>query len=346
MSEQIEPQPASHASKSGAVETSVLVSVIIPTFNRAYVVSRAIESALAQTYRNVEIIVVDDGSTDDTARVLASYGNRIRVVKQPNAGPSAARNAGIRESKGELVAFLDSDDIWLPTKVQRQVALLQSVSESVPCCLCNGITRNTAGREWHVFDNALVFPSQDEGLWLNPAEVLATRFVLFCQVVAIRRSALERVGYFDEDMAFMEDYDLSLRLSIEGPWTFIREPLAIMNHNPEDSLSMRVAGEHVAHAEYVLKTRERVLADLLAKIPPQIEITRRVERAVRWSRRSLQLAHLCTSRYWPTRLVGSILTRAESFRMALFRRTKDFPRAKTVSVAQGFTQSAPSADAS
>ena len=98
------------------------VSVIIPTYNRSLSVREAIESVLAQTYRDFELIVVDDGSADNTPSVLGSFGERIRGIRQANAGVSAARNAGIRAAKGEWVAFLDSDDLWVPQKLERQMA--------------------------------------------------------------------------------------------------------------------------------------------------------------------------------------------------------------------------------
>src|ERR1039457_5929793 len=103
----------------------VLVSVIMPTYNRGYVVGEAIESILNQTYDNIEVVVVDDGSTDNTQEKLKEYGDRIRVVYQRNSGPAAARNRGIRAARGEIIAFLDSDDVWLPTILERQVSLLQ-----------------------------------------------------------------------------------------------------------------------------------------------------------------------------------------------------------------------------
>ena len=105
------------------------VSVIIPTYNRANLVCRAIDSALAQTHPDIEIIVVDDGSTDDTAERLAIYDQRIRVIRQPNAGVGAARNSGIALAGGEFIAFLDSDDDWLPWKLSAQIAAFQQRPE-------------------------------------------------------------------------------------------------------------------------------------------------------------------------------------------------------------------------
>src|SRR5258707_1636701 len=93
-----------------------LVSAIVATYNRADVVSQAIESILGQTYENLEVIIVDDGSTDGTVEVLERFGSRLRILRQQNAGPSAARNRGIAAARGEIISLLDSDDVWLPKK--------------------------------------------------------------------------------------------------------------------------------------------------------------------------------------------------------------------------------------
>lgn len=106
-----------------------LVSVIIPNFNYSRYLPEAIDSVLAQTYSNIEIIVVDDGSTDDSRAVIESYGNRLRAIFQENQGVSAARNRGIEESSGDLIAFLDADDIWLPKKIEAQVNKFKTDSE-------------------------------------------------------------------------------------------------------------------------------------------------------------------------------------------------------------------------
>src|SRR5436190_1570422 len=98
------------------------VSVIVPAFNAGRTISAALASVFAQTYRDFEVIVVDDGSTDDTAARIAEWGDRVLYVRQPNGGPARARNTGIGRSRGRLVAFLDADDVWLPEKLERQVA--------------------------------------------------------------------------------------------------------------------------------------------------------------------------------------------------------------------------------
>lgn len=218
-------------------QSDILVSIIIPTFNREDIVGRAIDSALAQTYERKEIIVVDDGSTDGTLDLLKKYEPAgVRIIAQQNRGPSAARNRGVCESRGQLLAFLDSDDVWLPEKLERQVRLLERAGRDVPCCLCNAIVRSP-GRDIPSFDLAPLEISCPEGVWTNATEVLSTRGVVFTQAVIARRDVFSRIGGFDEDLRLMEDWDLSLRLSQEGPLAFIAEPLVIYHRDREDNLS-------------------------------------------------------------------------------------------------------------
>lgn len=107
-----------------------LVSVIVPTYNRAALLSAAVNSVLQQTYQNIEIIVIDDGSTDDTTEVMAQYGERVRYTRRPNAGVNAARNLGLKQARGEFVALLDSDDLWAPYKLELQVRLLRYFTDA------------------------------------------------------------------------------------------------------------------------------------------------------------------------------------------------------------------------
>ncbi|NEP84931.1 MAG: glycosyltransferase family 2 protein, partial [Okeania sp. SIO3B3] len=106
------------------------VSVIIPAYNRADLIGETVDSVLAQTHPDIEIIVIDDGSTDNTADVLATYGSALRVIRQANAGQQAARNAGIRAATGDYIAFLDSDDLWLPHRIEAQLQRFEEVPEA------------------------------------------------------------------------------------------------------------------------------------------------------------------------------------------------------------------------
>src|SRR5208283_1371759 len=175
------------------VNDGPLVSVIVPAYNRARIIRETIENIFEQTYANIELIIVDDGSSDDTQTILRSYGSRIQWIAQKNAGPAAARNRGINMAKGDIIAFQDSDYAWHPTKIERQVSLLQRAGESAVCCLCNSFVQLYFGKVERSFERAGVHPPIEEGIWLNPAEVLATSFLLFNQAVAIRRKVLERI---------------------------------------------------------------------------------------------------------------------------------------------------------
>ena len=200
--EAVAPAPGVSPRRGVEVKNAPLVSSIIATYNRGYVVCEAIDSILRQTYQNIEIIVVDDGSTDDTQAKLKNYGDRIRVVYQENSGPP---QRGMLEFAALTVrsSHSGSDDIWLPTFVERQVFLvLQQAGEEVPCSLSNSWLRFANGRGSTSFQHVLLYPEFEEGIWLNAAEIFATRFVLFGQSVAIRRAALEKAGNFDESRGF------------------------------------------------------------------------------------------------------------------------------------------------
>ena len=237
---------------------AALISAIIPTFNRAGVLSAAIDSVIAQAYPRVEIIVVDDGSTDETSSVVARYGSRVRSLRQPNGGASAARNAGLGISRGDIIAFLDSDDLWLPGKLQRQVALLDRAGPDIPCCISNMKLAYADGRRGTSFDLSLLDCDLREGIWVNVLSVLTTRFVLFNQCVAIRRGALEKVGGFDERCAYMEDYDLAMRLALLGPWAFTAEPLAVWNEGSSGSLTSRAAADKPRLQQTILDIHRKV----------------------------------------------------------------------------------------
>ncbi len=306
-----------------------LVSVVIPTYNRAGMICETIENVFQQTYRNIELIIVDDGSTDETLSKLRSFGDRIRWVAQENAGPAAARNRGIAIAKGEIIAFQDSDDSWHPTKIERQVSLLQRAGDSVVCCLCNSVVE-LPGRVVRSFENAPVNPPIEEGIWVNVTEVLATRFILFNQAVAIRREVLARIGGFDESFRLNEDMDLGLRLSLEGPWAFIREPLATRQAKLARTLG------HDATAKIVCENEVRILEGLLSKVESNnrfVSLRPLIKREVTRSRRCFRAAQIRGSKVFGTSALGWTLERVEHYRMAVRRRLPWFPRMKVVALA-------------
>jgi len=155
-----------------------LVSVIIPTFNRAWAVGRAIDSVLEQDYRPFELIVVDDGSTDQTAEILARYGDQLTVVCRENRGVSAARNAGVARAQGDLIAFLDSDDFWRPQKLTVQVDFFTSRPDALICQTGEIWVRNgrrvNPGRRHRKLSGMIFTPSLELCL-VSPSAVMIDR---------------------------------------------------------------------------------------------------------------------------------------------------------------------------
>jgi glycosyltransferase involved in cell wall biosynthesis len=307
------------------MDRTPLVSVIIPTYNRAEMVCRAIDSALSQTYTNKEIIVVDDGSTDQTPDRLAAYGHRIRTIAQGNAGPSSARNRGIAAAAGEIVAFLDSDDYWLPSKLARQVELLQRAGDSVPCCLCNCTIVYRDGSRSSSFKVAATTPNRPAGLWLNPAEVLSTRFLLFNQAVAIRRAALDRAGHFDESLLFAEDYELALRLALQEPWTIMRDELTVCHAANPDSLGGRALREETRFREGLIRMWKQMLKMVEAD-PRHSYLGRTVLRQVRREERALLAAQLKQANSSGALLAARLLRLADRAWDGWMRRSPQYPQ--------------------
>lgn len=203
------------------------VAIIIPTFNRAHLIGDAIESALAQTCGDSEIIVVDDGSTDNTAEVVASYGDPIRYLWQPNAGkPAEARNRGISATRAEYLVFLDSDDVLLPTKVARQVEFLDSHPE-FDFVFGNCLYMDEHG---HTIPGASAYTRT---CWTGDASLPELLRGNFIPVVAplVRRSALDRVGIFDPNIR-PEDYDLWLRIAATGSFAGTDDVVAKIRLGP------------------------------------------------------------------------------------------------------------------
>ena len=215
-----------------------LVTVIIATYDRRDTLSAAIESVLAQTYKPLELIVVDDGSNDATEDVVKNYSDSLRYIRQKRQGPSAARNTGIAHSKGQILSFLDSDDIWHKDMIEIQMQLMESVYEQIPCSICNAELIDDTGSITYSFTHAKLEPLHSRGLWLNVCEVLASRFVLFNQTAIVRKDAMEKVGCFNEKLWLMEDYDLALKLSTLGHWGYVAVPLVKKYTDTKNSLTI------------------------------------------------------------------------------------------------------------
>lgn len=211
--------------------SSPRVSVIIPTYNRSRVLAEAIGSVLAQTYQDFEILVVDDGSTDDSDRmILERFGGepRVRYLRQRNSGPGAARNLGIRSSAGEMIAFLDSDDLWLPEKLRLQVARLDE-APGASFCFCDRVLdeRTMAGSRFQ----AAGFKG-DTSL----RGIVEKGFPLSTPSIIIRRSVLDEIGLFDESLLRAQDWDLWIRALAKSPATYVDCPLTVVR-TQGDSIS-------------------------------------------------------------------------------------------------------------
>lgn len=205
-----------------------LVSVIIPTYNRGWIIKDAIESVMAQEFKDFELIVVDDGSTDHTYEILNSYQTKIRILRQNNQGVSAARNRGIEAASGRLITFLDSDDIWLPKKLSYQVEFFNSTPDALICqteeiWIKNNVRMNPKKR--HKKLSGMIFEPSLALCLVSPSAVM------------IRRPLFDEVGIFDESLPACEDYDLWLRISHKYPVYLIDTPLIIKRGGHEDQLS-------------------------------------------------------------------------------------------------------------
>lgn len=210
-----------------------MISVIIPTYNRAETLKEAIDSVLGQSYREFELIIVDDGSTDQTAEMLAGCEERVRVVRQANRGVSAARNAGVAAARGEWLAFLDSDDLWKPRKLEKQMGWL-AAHPQVKICHTDEI--------W-IRDGVRVNPMKKHA---KPGGWIFEQCLPFCVVspssVVVHRSVLETVGLFDEQLPACEDYDLWLRVAMKYPFGYLPEKLMMKQGGHADQLSRKFWG--------------------------------------------------------------------------------------------------------
>ncbi|REJ92397.1 MAG: glycosyltransferase family 2 protein [Planctomycetota bacterium] len=192
------------------------ISAVIPACNAESCLARAIESVFSQTHPVSEIIVVDDGSRDATSDIVRSFGDPVRLVRQSNAGPSAARNHGIRLARSEWIALLDADDAWLPEKLERQLPYLAETGVGAVHC-----PTDTCLAECE-YEGELTF------------EMLWTHNMIGTSTVLLRKSAWEDVGGFDEDreLTCVEDYNLWLRLLLAG-WRIRRCPERLAVYSPE-----------------------------------------------------------------------------------------------------------------
>ncbi|MBN2432522.1 MAG: glycosyltransferase [Acidobacteria bacterium] len=225
-----------------------LVSVILPTCNRQAFLREALDSVRGQSYPHREIIVVDDGSIDGTADMVSRHFPDVRYAWQENRGPSAARNRGIAMAGGEWLAFLDSDDLWQPKKLERQLAVLAGKPEYAACYtdeiwIRRGVRVNP--RQIHRKYSGWIFPHTLPLCIISPSSIL------------LHRHLVEEVGLFDEAQPVCEDYDLWIRLTARYPVYFLEEQLIVKRGGHADQLSTRTWGNDI----YRVRALQKVLDD-------------------------------------------------------------------------------------
>ncbi|GAB4114371.1 MAG: glycosyltransferase [Candidatus Caldatribacteriota bacterium] len=224
------------------------VSVIIPTYNRAHLVGRAIQSVLDQTYQDFELIVVDDGSTDNTEDIIKEFqrkDDRIKYLKhEKNKGGSAARNTGIKNSVGKYIAFQDSDDEWLPEKLEKQMRVFENAPAKIGV-VYTGFWRIEGNKKIYIPSDRITRKEGD-----IHDELLNGNFVTTQSIVA-RKKCFEKAGMFDESLPRLQDWELVIRLSKYYDFKCIDEPLLTSPFTP-DSIS--------ANNDALIKVVELILA--------------------------------------------------------------------------------------
>jgi len=243
------PERAVNAAGAGRVAGGKpAVSVIVPTFNRAGFLKQALDSVRAQTWRDYELIVVDDGSTDGTAALAEAYPGARWLRLPVNGGVSRARNRGILQARGRFICFLDSDDSWLPGKLERQMRWMRDNPQSLVCYtdeiwIRRGVRVNPMNKHrklsGDIFERSLAL------CIVSPSSVL------------MRREVFDAVGGFDEGLEVCEDYDLWLRIAARFPVHFLAEKLIVKRGGHADQLSRK----HWGMDRFRVRALEKLLAD-------------------------------------------------------------------------------------
>jgi glycosyltransferase involved in cell wall biosynthesis len=218
-------------------EIAQQVSIVVPTYNRIAFLRDAVDSVLAQTYQDWELILVDDGSGAEMTSYLAGWSQtpRIKVLRLSHSGnPSVVRNAGIRAASGAFVAFLDSDDVWLPTKLERQISLHQSHPER----RWSYVAMERIHADGTLMQGQPVFPTPDGAIF---EQLLTLKADVSMSSLMAERELLEGIGCFDESQRYFEDYDLFTRLSLHSDASVVTQPLVRMRDHSEHYSGNQVA---------------------------------------------------------------------------------------------------------
>jgi glycosyltransferase involved in cell wall biosynthesis len=229
-------------------------SVIIPTYNRAELVVKALESVFAQTYAAHEVIVVDDGSTDETAkyvkRYLAErpeYAVHVDYSYQPNQGKSVALNQGILRATGDWFAFLDSDDCWMPDKLESQLRAIQKYGDQSRACFTDARYINNPLLTMTVFERARIRPAEHIGRLADPViHLLNPPAGVYVQTLIVPRDLVDKVGGFDPKLRLSEDTDFLFRLALVTGFCYVNRPLVEIDRTPNRAVGIV---EHISEDE-------------------------------------------------------------------------------------------------
>ena len=261
------------------------ISVVIPTYNRAQQTIAAIESVLGQTYPDFEVIVVDDGSTDDAGKAIQRFIDRrtnsfhqILFCSQRNQGASIARNTGISTARGEYIAFLDSDDVWLPEKLEWQVRAIEQFGDDCGACFTDARLVNSSGLDISSFQVHGRHYEQTVGMDRSATMSLANSFSGFwVSSLVVRADLIRQIGGFSSDISFVEDRDLHFRLSLITSIAYVNKQLIRADRDPSPPGSTLRPWDK---AEVQFAQQQRMLEKWLtmgAIMPPD------VRRTVKWN---------------------------------------------------------------
>jgi glycosyltransferase involved in cell wall biosynthesis len=231
------------------VNTAMNVSVIIPTYNSEKYISSAVKSVLNQTHHNFELIIVDDGSVDNTQEIINSFNDqRIKYIYQENSGVAVARNTGIENSSGEHIAFLDADDIWVPEKLQIQLDIISERNDV--CMIYSAIEMFYTGND----RTKIIKYNHDDNNFVEKLITDPFKSIPYPSTVILKRSCIDKAGTFNPEFKTGEDWDLWLRLSELGKCRYVNQPLVKkLTHNESITNSLDLKSTEEYHIKLLNK---------------------------------------------------------------------------------------------
>ncbi len=251
-------KPAKYIMDMGT-DINPTVSVILPTYNRSYIIENAVKSVLNQNFPDFELIIVDDGSTDNTEEIIKSFSDeRIKYIKhKENRGASAARNTGLRISRGKYIAFIDSDDIWLKEKLNTQVEFLEESSFEIGAVFSQTILETPRGKK--------IIPDKKSLTHEEIKEILMYKNIIPLQSVLIKKICIEKTGFFDERFPRFQDWEFLFRIAQKFKISYLDKPLVISTIQP-DGISANKKLLIPAFKLFIEKYKSQIKKSAIAKL--------------------------------------------------------------------------------